>query len=87
MNEVESEDKGMSETKEFLQDKKSIIWVGGKPYASETYYCLTENLEIIVATVKENAYKHLKEDENVIIMNVSTFKKLQQRLMLEEINK
>lgn len=28
---------------EFFQDKKSIIWVDGKPYASETYYCMKDN--------------------------------------------
>ena len=77
----------MSETKDFLQDKKTVIWVGEMPCASETYYYLTENLDIITSPVKENVYKHLKGDENIIVMNVSTFKKLQQRLMLEETNK
>ena len=77
----------MSKTKEFLQDKKTVIWVGEKPCASETYYCVMDNLEIVASTLKEQAYKYLKEDENIIVMNVSTFKKLQQRLMLEEINK
>ena len=75
----------MSKTKEFLQEKKLVHWVGERPIASTIYYCLTENLEIIASPVKENVYKHLKGDENIIVMNVSTFKKLQQRLILEEI--
>lgn len=65
---------------EFFQDKKSIHWIGRQPYASETYYCIKDNLEIIASTLKEQAYKYLKNDENVVIMNVSTFKKLQEKL-------
>lgn len=77
----------MSEIKEFFQDKKTVIWVGGHPYASETCYCVKDNLEVIAFASKEQGYKYLKDDENVVVMNVSTFKKLLQRLKLEDINK
>lgn len=77
----------MSEIKEFLQNKKSVYWIGGQPYAIETYYCVKDNLEMITFASKEQAYKYLKDDENVVVMNVSTFKKLLQRLKLEDANK
>lgn len=65
---------------EFFQDKKSIHWLGGQPYASETYYCMKDNFEVVASSLKEEAYKYLKDDENIIVMNVSTFKKLQEKL-------
>jgi len=65
---------------EFFQDKKSVHWLGGQPYASETYYCMKDNLEVVASPLKEEVYKYLKGDENVIVMNVSTFKKLQEKL-------
>lgn len=65
---------------EFFQDKKSIHWLGGQPYASETYYCMKDNFEVVASPLKEEVYKYLKDDENIIVMNVSTFKKLQEKL-------
>jgi hypothetical protein len=65
---------------EFFQDKKSIHWLGGQPCASETYYCMKDNFEVVASPLKEEVYKYLKDDENIIVMNVSTFKKLQEKL-------
>lgn len=65
---------------EFFQDKKSLHWIDGQPYASETYYCVKDNLDVVASSVKEQVYKYLKDDENIIVMNISTFKKLQEKL-------
>ena len=59
-----------------LPSKKNIIWMGDKPYASETYYCLKDDLSLVASALKETAYQYLKPDENKVIMNFSTFKKL-----------